>query len=246
MTGDIGYVASGEVFVVGRHKDLIINAGKNVYPGDIETIINTIPGVKAGRAVVFGVSDEREGTELLAAVVEVTSENGEERQIPYARAYRVFNADQIEGLAADFYLLPDPPRDLGTVADPELQAFFAATGAQIDSTEEPRAYYNLKNDRIHMPLISTFHRAAGYYGTLAHELTHWTGHEQRCHRQLRNRFGEDAYAAEELIAELGAAFLCAHCGIDGELRHLAQPWLRNIDAMFAPRRTSPPVGSRWT
>ena len=81
MTGDIGYVAGGEVFVVGRHKDLIINAGKNVYPGDIETIINTIPGVKAGRAVVFGVSDEREGTELLAAVVEVTSENGEERQV---------------------------------------------------------------------------------------------------------------------------------------------------------------------
>ena len=46
---------------------------------------------------------------------------------------------------------------------------------QLGSTEEPRAYYNLKTDRIHVPLISTFHRAAGYYGTLAHELTHWTG-----------------------------------------------------------------------
>lgn len=80
MTGDIGYIAGGELFVVGRYKDLIINAGKNVYPSDIETIIYTIPGVKAGRAVVFGVSDEREGTELLAAVVEVSSENGEERQ----------------------------------------------------------------------------------------------------------------------------------------------------------------------
>ncbi len=54
---------------------------------------------------------------------------------------------------------------------PELEAFFAATGAQIDVTEEPRAYYNIKTDRIHMPPIGTFHRAAGYYGTLAHELT---------------------------------------------------------------------------
>jgi antirestriction protein ArdC len=75
-------------------------------------------------------------------------------------------------LPAEFYILPDPPRDLGTEADPELEAFFAATGAQIDVTEEPRAYYNIKTDRIHMPPIATFHRAAGYYGTLAHELTH--------------------------------------------------------------------------
>ena len=58
------------------------------------------------------------------------------------------------------------------MADPALEAFFAASGAQIDVTEEPRAYYNIKTDRIHMPPIGTFHRAAGYYGTLAHELTH--------------------------------------------------------------------------
>ena len=64
----------------------------------------------------------------------------------------MFNADQIEGLPAQFYILPDPPRDLGTVADPALETFFAATGAQIDSTEEPRAYYNIKTNRIHMQL----------------------------------------------------------------------------------------------
>lgn len=85
---------------------------------------------------------EKSSTVVKFGTVEREGENGEERQIPYARAYRVFNADQIEGLAADFYLLPDPPRDLGTVADPELEAFFTATGEQIDSTEEPRAYYN--------------------------------------------------------------------------------------------------------
>lgn len=80
LTGDLGYLADGDLFVVGRRKDLIINAGKNIYPADIEAIINKVPGVKAGRAVVFGVSDEREGTELLAAVVEVPNLNEEERR----------------------------------------------------------------------------------------------------------------------------------------------------------------------
>lgn len=69
-TGDIGYIAGGEIYIVGRLKDLIINAGKNVYPQDIEAIINTVPGVHPGRTVVFGVPDEKEGTELIAAVAE--------------------------------------------------------------------------------------------------------------------------------------------------------------------------------
>ena len=177
---------------------------------------------------------EKSSTVVKFGTVEREDENGEERQIPYARAYRVFNADQIEGLAADFYLLPDPPRDLGTVADPELEAFFAATGAQIDSTEEPRAYYDLTTDRIHMPLISTFHRAAGYYGTLAHELTHWTGHEHRLDRTWGKRFGDDAYAFEELVAEMGSAFLCARLGLRGELQHANYigSWLKVLQQDF--------------
>ncbi|MEO8395470.1 MAG: AMP-binding protein [Chloroflexota bacterium] len=80
LTGDRGYLAAGEVYIVGRSKDLIINAGKNVYPGDIEAIINTISGVHAGRAVVFGVPDEREGTELIAVVAEVESDDPDTRK----------------------------------------------------------------------------------------------------------------------------------------------------------------------
>ncbi len=72
--------------------------------------------------------------------------------------------------------------------------------------------------------------AEGYYGTLLHELTHWTGHEKRCDRDLRNRFGSEAYAAEELIAELGAAFLCADVGVTPQPRldhaQYVQSWLR--------------------
>lgn len=80
LTGDRGYIADGEVYIVGRSKDLIINAGKNVYPQDIEAIVNTVSGVHAGRAVVFGVPDEREGTELIAVVAEVDTEDADARK----------------------------------------------------------------------------------------------------------------------------------------------------------------------
>ncbi len=82
LTGDRGYMADGELYVIGRSKDLIINAGKNVYPQDIEAIVNAIPGVHAGRAVVFGIPDAREGTELIAVVAEVeTADPGERKTI---------------------------------------------------------------------------------------------------------------------------------------------------------------------
>lgn len=71
LTGDMGYMAAGEVFIIGRYKDLIITSGKNVYPQDIEAIVNTVTGVHAGRAVAFGVWDEREGTEVVVVVAEV-------------------------------------------------------------------------------------------------------------------------------------------------------------------------------
>jgi len=93
LTGDMGYLAEGEVFIVGRKKDLIINAGKNVYPQDIEAIVNDVAGVHPGRAVVFGVPDEREGTELIVVVAEVdTADPQEHKQI--VRAIRQAVAGQ--------------------------------------------------------------------------------------------------------------------------------------------------------
>lgn len=70
LTGDMGYIADGELYIVGRKKDIIINAGKNIYPQDIEAIVNKLDGIHAGRCVVFGIQDEREGTELIAVVAE--------------------------------------------------------------------------------------------------------------------------------------------------------------------------------
>jgi acyl-CoA synthetase (AMP-forming)/AMP-acid ligase II len=76
----MGYLADGELYVMGRQKDLIINAGKNIYPQDIEAIVNGVPGVIPGRAVVFGVPDAREGTELVAVIAEVNSDDPDERK----------------------------------------------------------------------------------------------------------------------------------------------------------------------
>jgi len=79
-TGDRGYLVDDEVFVIGRSKDLIINAGKNVYPQDLESIVNGVSGVHPGRAVVFGVYDDKEGTELIAVVAEVDTEDEAQRK----------------------------------------------------------------------------------------------------------------------------------------------------------------------
>lgn len=89
-TGDRGYLADGELYVIGRSKDLIINAGKNIYPQDIEAVVNEVPGVYPGRAVAFGVPDEREGTELIAVVAEVeTADPEQQNQIRLAIRQRV-------------------------------------------------------------------------------------------------------------------------------------------------------------
>ncbi len=155
-------------------------------------------------------------------------ENGEEEEVSFARSYPVFNADQIDGLPSTHYDRMDPVRDLGTQANPELEAFFAATGADIVTIDQPRAYYDLGMDRIHVPSINTFHNVAGYYGTLAHELTHWTGAEPRLDRFSRLR-GDDDYAFEELIAEIGNCFLCAGLGLIPDFKQTAAyltTWLR--------------------
>jgi antirestriction protein ArdC len=102
-------------------------------------------------------------------------------------------------------------------------AFVAATGATI-AHGGSRAYYRPSTDSIQLPPRDAFigtrtsNPAESYYSTVLHELTHWTSHAQRCDRQLGKRFGDDAYAMEELVAELGAAFLCARIGITAEPR----------------------------
>jgi antirestriction protein ArdC len=128
------------------------------------------------------------------------------------KAYAVFNADQIEGLGERFH----PAAQLDT-AEPEgrqqeLDAFFAAIAATLRHQGD-EAYYEPAADRITMPPTQLFSGFDHYYATLAHELSHWTGHASRLDRDLRHRFGTAAYAAEELVAELSSAILGAELGL---------------------------------
>ncbi|WP_336488392.1 zincin-like metallopeptidase domain-containing protein [Methylobacterium nigriterrae] len=125
-----------------------------------------------------------------------------------ARAAHVFNAAQVDG-AKD--LAQSHPSE--TVDPPVVfTAFVRSTGAIIRE-DGARACYVPKIDTILLPLRSAFHSLEGYAATLAHELVHWTGARHRLARDLTDCFGSQAYAAEELVAELGAAFVLADLGV---------------------------------
>ena len=146
-------------------------------------------------------------------------EGGEdvERLIPFLTAYTVFNVDQVEGLPAHFHAAPEPRLDAAQRID-HADAFFAATGAEVRHGGN-QAYYALQPDHVQMPPFECFEDPEGYYATLAHECTHWTRHPTRLNRDFgRKRWGDDGYAREELVAELGAAFLCADLGLELEPR----------------------------
>jgi antirestriction protein ArdC len=98
------------------------------------------------------------------------------------------------------------------------EAFFAATGADVRHGGN-RAYYNISQDFVQMPPFETFRDAVAYYATLGHECVHWTRAETRLNRAFnQKRWGDEAYAAEELVAELGAAFLCADLELTPQIR----------------------------
>ena len=136
--------------------------------------------------------------------------------IPFIKAYYVYNAEQIEGLPEHYYAKPAPRLDTITRIT-HAETFFA--NLKIDLRHNgTMAYYDMKHDYIRLPPFESFRDAEAYYATLAHECTHWTGHSSRLDRALNPRFGEESYAMEELVAELGAAFLCAGLDLSPEPR----------------------------
>ena len=147
-------------------------------------------------------------------------DDDEHATISMLKTYHVFNVEQIDGL-------PEIPTRTSTVTPIETaERFIAATKADI-RIGGSKACYVPSLDFIAMPPKEAFAEASSFYATNLHELGHWTGSEKRLNRDLKNRFGTKAYAAEELIAELTAAFLCAHLDIKGELRHAGyvQDWI---------------------
>jgi antirestriction protein ArdC len=160
--------------------------------------------------------------------VEATGEE-EERNIPFMKGYTVFNVEQIDGLPERYYAAANAQLD-PVQRDAQADRFFANTAAQIRHGGN-MAYYSVSTDHVQMPPFETFRDAESYYATLAHEMTHWTRHPQRLDRDFgRKRFGDEGYAMEELVAELGSAFLSADLGLTPEVRsdHAAyiENWLK--------------------
>jgi antirestriction protein ArdC len=133
------------------------------------------------------------------------------------KGYTVFNAEQIEGLSDLYYAKPAPlTPTIQRMA--RVEAFFAATGVTVRNGGN-RAYYSVGTDHVQMPPLESFRDAEAYYATLGHETTHWTKHPTRLDRDFgKKRWGDEGYAMEELVAELGAAFLSADLELTPELR----------------------------
>jgi antirestriction protein ArdC len=163
------------------------------------------------------------------------SENDEaecDRTRRVLKSFIVFNARQIDGLPDRFF--PEPqPLPLPTERDRALDAFFAAIPATIRHFGV-EAYYSRASDQVTMPEPGLFRDLDHYRATLAHELSHWTGHQSRLSRQMAGRFGSEAYAMEELVAELSSAMLGAELGLPVEhLDHHASylaSWLKVLKA----------------
>lgn len=140
------------------------------------------------------------------------------KRLPLLKVFTVFNYEQVEW---DTEHMPKGTelKDIDpTAACADAQALLDATGAKV-TAGGGHACYIPSEDRIEMPLAGTFDSADSFWSTQLHELVHWTGAPTRCGRDLTGRFGASAYAMEELIAEMGAAFLCADLGIQGKLQH---------------------------
>ena len=148
-----------------------------------------------------------------------TGDDGEESEhdIFFMKGYTVFNVEQVQGLPEHFYALAAPqPDPVQRIAAADL--FFANTGADIRHGGN-QAFYAEGADFVQMPPFVAFRDAESYCATLAHELTHWTKHPARLNREFgRKKFGDEGYAREELVAEIGAAFLACDLGITPEPR----------------------------
>ena len=185
------------------------------------------------RALGAQVRKGESGTEvvlykLLETEQPVPMAQGEARRvIPLIRSFTVFNAAQIDSLPDG--LVPEPKAAHEWDACEGAEAILSASGAEIRHGGDS-AFYSPAHDFIQLPERRAFPDATAYCQVALHELTHWTGAEGRCSRPLLGRQHIESYAFEELVAELGAAFLTDHCGLPGVLQHASyiDSWLQAL------------------
>lgn len=140
----------------------------------------------------------------------------EAKAIPFLKRFTVFNVAQCEGLRPGLAADPAPLPERQIV--PVAEEVIAASGVDFRIGGD-RAFYVPSEDFVQVPPQPAFFEQINYYRTALHELTHATGHALRLGRTILNDFGSKDYAREELVAEMGSAFLCAALGIVPTVRH---------------------------
>ncbi|HFP9376523.1 TPA: ArdC family protein [Raoultella ornithinolytica] len=165
-------------------------------------------------------------TAIFYTTLEKENDDGETDYIPMLKTFTVFNVEQINGLPmSDEAVFP-----AGTFEPlPPAEALFLNSGATIIEKGQ-NAFFAPSTDEIHLPERRLFSDAANFYATGLHELIHWCGAKSRLNREMKGKFGSESYAFEELIAELGSAFLMADLGIVGEVQHESYiaSWLKAL------------------
>ncbi|MDE4678677.1 ArdC family protein [Klebsiella variicola] len=166
-------------------------------------------------------------TGIFYKTLEKENDAGELERIPMLKTFTVFNIEQTDGLNLDDEISPQPVTGFDPL--PDVEALFQRTGAKINERGQ-QAFYQPSTDEIWLPERHLFADAANFYATGLHELVHWTGAKSRLDREKGGKFGSEGYAFEELIAELGCAFLMADLGVSGEVQHESYiaSWLKSL------------------
>lgn len=163
---------------------------------------------------------------IFYTTLEKENDDGETDYIPMLKTFTVFNVEQIDGLPlSDKAVFPAETFE----PLPQVEALFRNSGATIIEKGQ-NAFFAPSTDEIHLPERRLFSDAANFYATGLHELVHWSGAKSRLNREMKGKFGSEGYAFEELIAELGSAFLMADLGIVGEVQHESYivSWLKAL------------------
>lgn len=165
-------------------------------------------------------------TAIFYTTLEKENDNGETDYIPMLKTFTVFNVEQIDGLPlSDYAIFPAETFE----PLPRAEALFHSSGATIIEKGQ-NAFFTPSTDEIRLPERYLFADASNFYATGLHELVHWSGAKSRLNREIKGKFGSEGYAFEELVAELGSAFLMADLGIVGEVQHESYiaSWLKAL------------------
>ena len=170
------------------------------------------------RALKGSVRKGEKGTTVVfwSFIEKIDKATGEKKKVAFLRYFSVFNAEQCDKLPTKFYPVKEEGRTFVPIATAEE---IADKGLVPVTHGGGRAYYSPLSDRIQMPDKESFKGEAEYYSTLFHEMIHSTGHTSRLAREFGGSFGNERYAFEELVAEMGAAMLCATAGIESTVEN---------------------------